>query len=260
MFRIKAEFSDSFRKEFGNEPSRMFSDAFLSVFGSDAAVESCGNGACALLVRKSGLGDRMLLDRIREIFTTVYARIPTSDEVSVSVTEAEEDLWSLLLTPSGGSSRGRNLKVLSPEERIHALVGAEQFKVLSREIVTIAPAIIAHRTYSAFSFRSYLFSINEGCGFSTCLSLFSELIEKHGLFHFDETRRVVEEKLLSPSSEKVDPFSPVTDFLLNPGAKYVHRIRRSLKTVTDQNAAGAFAKLLHAHRREGNRSHVKNIL
>ncbi len=217
MFRLQAVFSDNFRCDSPGDPVRTFADACLKTFGSDAAVEVCETDRCSLLIRKAGLGDRMLRDRVDVVFQEVFARIPSESEVCLTVTETEADLWSLLLTPAGGSSRGGRLAVLTPEERIDSLIGAEQFKALSREIVSIAPAVIAHRTYSAFSFRSYLFSINDGCGYSTCLSLFADLIEKHGLFRFSESHRVVEEKLLSPSSDKVDPFSPVTDFLRRYG-------------------------------------------
>ncbi len=215
MFRLQADFTESFCAS-REDGVRAFADACLKAYGSDAAVEICESDRCVLLVRKSGLTGRMLTDRAKEFFFQTFSLSPEGS-VSFTVNETEADLWSLLLTPSGGSSRGGRLQVLPPEERIETLIGAEQFKILAKEIVSIAPAIVAHRTYNAFSFRSYLFSVNDGCGYSTCLTLFAELIEKHGLFHFEPARRVVEEKLLPPTFDKGDPFSPVTDFLRRYG-------------------------------------------
>ncbi len=217
MFRFSAEFRDDFFVTHSEDSVRLFADACLSTFGSDAAVEVCEPLRCVLLVRKSGLGERMLREKIDTVFHSLFGGAPSESEVSFTFSETEGDLWSLLLTPGGGASRGGKMQILSPEERIENLIGAEQFKALSKEIAVIAPAIIAHRTYNAFSFRSYLFSVDEGCGYSTCLSLFAELIEKHGLFRFEPARRVVEEKLFSPSFEKADPFSPVTDLLRRYG-------------------------------------------
>ncbi len=215
MFRLQADFTESFSSS-GADAVRLFTDACLQSFGSDAAAEVCDANRCILLVRKSGLTGRMLCDRAKELFFQTFS-LPADGNAFFTVNETEADLWSLLLTPAGGSSRGGKLQVLSPEERIETLIGAEHFKVLAKEIVAIAPAIVAHRTYNAFSFRSYLFSVNDGCGYSTCLSLFAELIEKHGLFHFEPARRVVEEKLLPPTFDKGDPFAPVVDLLRRYG-------------------------------------------
>ncbi len=56
-------------------------------------------------------------------------------------------------------------------DKIEDLIGADDFKVLIREIVTIAPGIIRHNTFEAFCISKLSFSINDGCGFTTYLSL-----------------------------------------------------------------------------------------
>ncbi|MBQ8515796.1 MAG: AAA family ATPase [Ruminococcus sp.] len=93
-------------------------------------------------------------------------------------------------------------------ERIEALIGAEEFKALARECVKVAPGIRKHGAFEAFTHRSYLISVNDGYGFSTCLELFADLVEELGLFEVASKKRVVEEKLLSPQAkENGGPFT-----------------------------------------------------
>lgn len=95
-------------------------------------------------------------------------------------------------------------------ERIEALIGAEEFKALARECVQVAPGIRKHGAFDAFTHRSYLISVNDGYGFSTCLELFADLVQELGLFEVSSKKRVVEEKLLSPQAkENGGPFASV---------------------------------------------------
>lgn len=94
-------------------------------------------------------------------------------------------------------------------DKIEDLIGADDFKVLIREIVTIAPGIIRHNTFEAFAFQNYLFSINDGCGFTTYLNLFAELLEELKLFKFRNRQKVVEVKLPPQGNDRVDPFAGV---------------------------------------------------
>lgn len=89
------------------------------------------------------------------------------------------------------------------------MIGADDFKALIREIVTIAPGIIRHNTFEAFAFQNYLFSINDGCGFTTYLNLFAELLEELKLFKFRNRQKVVEVKLPPQGNDRVDPFAGV---------------------------------------------------
>lgn len=99
------------------------------------------------------------------------------------------------------------------DEKIASLIGAEEFKALIEEIKLIAPQVVVHNTYDAFSFQHYLFAINDGCGLSTYLKLFAEVLSQQQLFQFNEVKAVVETKLLPPSGDKYDPFSAVFSHL-----------------------------------------------
>lgn len=95
------------------------------------------------------------------------------------------------------------------KKAVHALIGAEEFKELIEEIRMISGHVIEHNTFEAFTYQSYLFAINDGCGLSTCLNLFAKTLSSCGLFKLNERQPVVEERLLPPGNEKVDPFACV---------------------------------------------------
>lgn len=84
---------------------------------------------------------------------------------------------------------------------IRALIGAQEFKALCEECACVAPEIRRHKTFSAFSHRSYLFAINAGNGLSTCLALFAKLLDELGIFHFCEDYPVAEICLPAPESK-----------------------------------------------------------
>lgn len=80
-------------------------------------------------------------------------------------------------------------------DRIASLVGSEEFKELAREINAISVQIKKHKTFSVFANRSYLFSINDGCGLSTYLTLLRDLMTECGVFRFAEGACIIEETL-----------------------------------------------------------------
>ena len=67
------------------------------------------------------------------------------------------------------------LKTMS---RIDGLVGAEEFKERMRELAAVIPGAIDKGIFDTLFLRNYIFSIDQGCGFSTCLDLMGELVEE----------------------------------------------------------------------------------
>jgi len=65
-------------------------------------------------------------------------------------------------------------------EKIESLVGAEEFKARMRELASVIPVAVEKNIVSTLCSRNYLFSIDKGCGFSTCLELIKELLEESG--------------------------------------------------------------------------------
>ena len=66
-------------------------------------------------------------------------------------------------------------------KKIMALIGCEEFKSLVEELVTVAPQIKKNNTYGLIKNQSFIFSINDGCGLTTYLNLFKELICELGI-------------------------------------------------------------------------------
>lgn len=80
-------------------------------------------------------------------------------------------------------------------ERIEALIGADEFKALCRETVKIAPVVRKYETFDTVTSRCCLISINDGCGLSTYLRLYAELLEYEELFSIESQTPVVEVSL-----------------------------------------------------------------
>ncbi len=67
-------------------------------------------------------------------------------------------------------------KELPSYKKIMELIGCEEFKALVNELVTVAPQIKKTNTFGLIKNQSFVFSINDGCGCTTILELFKELI------------------------------------------------------------------------------------
>ena len=80
-------------------------------------------------------------------------------------------------------------------------------------MVQIAPQIIQNKTFDTFSYQSYVFSINDGYGLSTYLSLLSKLLATLKIKPLVSSDNVIEEKLLPPKGDSTEPFSDVERIL-----------------------------------------------
>ncbi len=104
----------------------------------------------------------------------------------------------------------------SLKARIDALVGAEEFKSLCEEIISIAPQVKQYSTESVFASRSYLFSIEDGCGLSTYVCLLASLLTELELFVPAGEKAVIE---VRPTRRKaVEP----SDAYLGALAEFKH--------------------------------------
>lgn len=79
---------------------------------------------------------------------------------------------------------------------LNELIGAEEFKELAEELMAVAPQIERFSIKDVFMAQNYLFALNEGCGLSTYLRIFSKLLSELGLFAGVE--EVTEYKLEAP--------------------------------------------------------------
>ncbi len=94
-------------------------------------------------------------------------------------------------------------------KKIDSLIGADNFKALAHELVEVAPIILWHNTKEAFARRSYLFSIGDGCGLSTQLRLFAQLLKELSLVCFDP--KIVECKANATLDEMLEQAGGYSD-------------------------------------------------
>lgn len=95
-------------------------------------------------------------------------------------------------------------ETVSAIEEIEALVGAEEFKELSRNLVSISSEVKRTNSFEVFQNRCYLFSISEGCGLTTYLHKLAKLLKGTGLVKDLDTN--IEEIAIEPYKESFEPF------------------------------------------------------
>lgn len=89
------------------------------------------------------------------------------------------------------AERARMLSAIKLQE--DSLQGATEFKALLEEMRLIAPQIAQLGVQRVFNAQAYLFSLDEGCGYTTYLNIMANLIGSLGLFDFaDEGVRIIE--------------------------------------------------------------------
>ena len=86
-------------------------------------------------------------------------------------------------------------------KRIRSLIGATEFKTLAEECASVAPGIRNNHITEVFLRRSYLIAINDGCGLSTYLKAFADLVISLGLLQCDDKERSTCECKLVASGE-----------------------------------------------------------
>ncbi|MBO5312883.1 MAG: AAA family ATPase [Clostridia bacterium] len=77
---------------------------------------------------------------------------------------------------------------------ICALVGVVEFKELAKELYSVAPILAENKTYDTVH-QAYLFSINDGHGYTTYLENLATLIDALKIRRMAKSFKVVEEKL-----------------------------------------------------------------
>jgi ATP-dependent 26S proteasome regulatory subunit len=111
----------------------------------------------------------------------ILADMGAADAVTAVTLIKEEDLQKEETTLA--EPEAKREKSFPSEGKIRQLIGAEDFKKLAKELIAVAPQILKHKTLGSFLNKSYLFTIGDGCGLSTQLMLFSQLLEELELFN-----------------------------------------------------------------------------
>ncbi|MCR5032758.1 MAG: AAA family ATPase [Lachnospiraceae bacterium] len=83
------------------------------------------------------------------------------------------------------------------------LLGATEFRKILAELEAIAPRIKTDEDQGIISFQNYIFSVNNGFGFTTYLNLLASKLEKLKLFRFEGRHgKVIEKELTYPNGER----------------------------------------------------------
>jgi len=104
---------------------------------------------------------------------------------------------------------------------VQDLVGAEEFKSLCDEILTVSSEIAKNRTAQCLQKRAYLFAINDGCGFTTVLNCMKSLFQSLDFMKMSGYGDVIEMKLERVTPLVPDPFSSIYEKLDRGDARVV---------------------------------------
>ncbi|MCM1394493.1 MAG: AAA family ATPase, partial [[Eubacterium] siraeum] len=129
-------------------------------------------------------------------------------------------------------------------DKINGLVGAAEFKALAKEIVDIADEIGRTNTYEVFANQCYLFSIGDGCGLTTCLKLFAELLSEKKLCNM--ASNPIREERLGAYREGDEPFEGVNRVLDNGSAKAVKVLCVDISEWMDRTDNSHFKRFLRS--------------
>ena len=174
-------------------------------------VFECSEGSLTSLVvlfDEDAIGDEAVLEKLAAILSDKYPREDLGNILSVQIEGGEESGNAALpqierKEPKKGAEPQENRAQIALN-KIDALVGAAEFKALAREIADVAPEIRRTGAYEVFFNRCYLFSIGDGRGLTTYLSLLAELTAGLGLCKL--APRPVREEKLDSYREGPEPF------------------------------------------------------
>lgn len=173
----------------------------LDVFECD---ESSLTSLC-ILFDENKIGAEEAKSKIESVFLSKYPREDLQGILSIRIEDHEESSEDPRLKRTDESSeRVPSAQKGDALQKINALVGAAEFRSLAKEISDIAAEIKRTGTYEVFFNQCYLFSIGEGRGLTTCLTLLAQLIGELGLCKMSADP--VREEKLGPFREEMEPF------------------------------------------------------
>ena len=179
-------------------------EAIKAELGKDASLKITNDTltSVTVLYSEGATDDAAIKDSVLRLLAARYTdesaqevvnfqgQAPTEEEISKAFQQKESEQEE---GASDQPSKGEEEKFALPKEEeakgpeghalenIEQLVGAAEFKALSREIVSVAAEIRSTQSYGVFTHRCYLFSIGDGCGLTTYLQHLANLIGEESL-------------------------------------------------------------------------------
>lgn len=135
-------------------------------------------------------------------------------------------------------------------DKINELVGAIEFKALTKEIVEISEEIKRTNTYEVFTNQCYLFSIGDGCGLTTYLELLAKLIAELKLCSMSSTP--IREVRLGAYREGTDPFEDARRVIENGSQRNVRVVCIDISEWMDKTNNYYFKRFLRMVEKHSN--------
>ena len=211
---IRIVFSKNWLFQHRNDPvnpANALIEALKTGLGESVSVRKEALHILAV-VSEGGEAAGDVIDRVRSFLSQNYQLAPDGENYAIEVQDAdEEDNAKEEDNPEEESREAdppeHRRRTAKPEKvtveacmaDIDALTGAEEFKALAHEIAGVAPRL-SKKEKEAFFAQSYLFAINDGCGFSTYLKKLNSLLTCTGLI--DEEGSVREKRLDPPKENR----------------------------------------------------------
>lgn len=114
--------------------------------------------------------DHVLNDAFDEIGAQGHVKLQQINPITSPTQEPK--------TADAESPSTEEVPTKEPTANMDGLVGAQALKTLAKELTALTPEIHRHHTWGRLSQRCYLFSLEDGCGFSTQMRLFAELLDR----------------------------------------------------------------------------------
>lgn len=178
----------------------------LKAFDVFECAESSLTSLC-IVFDENKIGAEEAKSKIESVFLEKYPRENIREILSVQIEDHEESFEDHVFEDEGSEEWEYSEPKGDALQKINALVGAEEFRSLAKEISDIAAEIKRTGTYEVFFNQCYLFSIGEGRGLTTYLTLLAQLIGELGLCKM--SANPVREEKLSPFREEMEPFEDV---------------------------------------------------
>ena len=178
----------------------------LKAFDVFECDESSLTSLC-ILFDENKIGAEEAKSKIESVFLEKYPRENIREILSVQIEDHEESFEDLVFEDEGSEEWEYSEPKGDALQKINALVGAAEFRSLAKEISDIAAEIKRTGTYEVFFNQCYLFSIGEGRGLTTYLTLLAQLIGELGLCKM--SANPVREEKLSPFRDEMGPFEDV---------------------------------------------------
>lgn len=221
-------------------------------------VFECDEGSLTslfILFDENKIGAEEAKSKIESAFLSKYPQENIKEILSIQIEDYEESSEELKIEEAGEESKVDEPRQKEQKtdvlQKINSLVGAAEFKSLTKEIAELSPEIKRAGTYEVFFNQCYLFSIGEGRGLTTYLTLLAQLIGELGLCKMNTNP--VREETLGPFRDGIEPFEDAMRALGNGDKKSVKLLCIDISEwmdKTDNRFFKQFLRIVEKHSEE----------